>query len=216
MLPLSREKNNTTERVCLARCFSPKSLLPRWSNEFAHGSLNDMAWLEVVWHFHNMNGICLGVLPGKKCGKRRGKRWNQPRDIRHYHWQLFQNVFDFFWMLSNNLKRQSMHLWYLVPVQPIANPVGPLDLGLDVLAWVFALRIFHCKIFMNLYESFENSLWRTRWRVFFMWIRQMNFNWCCANLYRLVFDIVKHQSWQLELAAEWRTNSLLLGFLMQP
>ena len=97
-----------------------------------------------------------------------------------------------------------------------ANPVGPLDLGLDVLAWVFALRIFHCKIFMNLYESFENSLWRTRWRVFFMWIRQMNFNWCCANLYRLVFHIVKHQSWQLELVAEWRTNSLLLGFLMQP
>ena len=26
----------------------------RWFNEFAHGSLNDMAWLEVVWHFHNM------------------------------------------------------------------------------------------------------------------------------------------------------------------
>ena len=43
----------------------------RWSNEFAHGSLNDMAWLEVVCHFHNMCGISLGVLPDKKCGKKR-------------------------------------------------------------------------------------------------------------------------------------------------
>ena len=78
-------------------------------------------------------------------------------------------------MLSHNLKRQSMHMWCLVPVQPIANLVGPLDLGLDVLALVIVLRIFHCKIFMNLYEWFENSLWRTRWRAFFMWIRLMQF-----------------------------------------
>ena len=43
----------------------------RLSNEFVHGSLNDIAWLEAVWHFHSMCGICLGVLPVKKCGKKR-------------------------------------------------------------------------------------------------------------------------------------------------
>ena len=43
----------------------------RWSNEFAHGSLNDMAWVEVVWHFQHMNNICIGVLPEKKGGKKR-------------------------------------------------------------------------------------------------------------------------------------------------
>ena len=43
----------------------------RWSNDFAQGSLNDMAWVEVVWLFHTMTGICLGVLPEKKRGKKR-------------------------------------------------------------------------------------------------------------------------------------------------
>ena len=66
-------------------------------------------------------------------------------------------------------------MWCLVPVQPIANLVGPLDLGLNLLALVIVLRIFHCKIFMNLYEWLENSLWRTHWRAFFMWIRLMQF-----------------------------------------
>ena len=38
--------------------------------------------------------------------------------------------------------------------------------------------------------------------------------WCRFELYRLVFHIVKHQSWLSMFAAKWRTNSLLLGFSM--
>ena len=139
----------------------------RWSNECAHGSLNDMAWLEVVWHFHNMCGIGLGVWPDKKCGKKRFA-WNQPLEMLHYHWQTFRSVFDSSWMLSNNLRRRSKHRCCLALVQRTASPVGRLGHVLGVLALGFALRISRCKIFMNLFVWFDNFPLRTLWRVFFL------------------------------------------------
>ena len=171
-----------------------------------------MAWLEVVWHFHNMCGISLGVLPDKKCGK---KRFALKSAIGNAALPL-ANISECARLFLNAVKQLEKEV--NAQVIPGARKAYCKS------CWTFGSRVRCAGISFRITDVPLQDV-----QEFVRVVRQLPAknplksvfpvnlaDGVVSNLYRLVFHIVKHQSWPSMIAAKWRTkkNSLLLGFSM--